>query len=95
MTAQHTPGPWTASKSIKGYWFFEHDQGGEQYTLFACADYGTPSEADVRLIAAAPDMLEALKLLLIECEKIEAARCQSFSACDDARNAIARATGSA
>ena len=56
----HTPGPWEAVKSIHGYWFIEHEQGEEKYTL-------TPLQCkmpDARLIATAPELLSALKLCL-------------------------------
>lgn len=55
--------------------------------------YGPDAAGVARKMAAADDMLAALKALLVECEKIETARCQSFSACDDARAAIDKATG--
>ena len=59
MKNTHTPGPWAAAQSIRGYWFIEHLQGKELYTLtrLDCA------EQDARLIAAAPDMLEALRAI--------------------------------
>ena len=55
-TATHTPGPWKASQSHKGYWFIEYDQGGEAYTMTTLECHGT----DARLIAAAPELLAAL-----------------------------------
>lgn len=56
MTA-HTPAPWEARQSVKGYWFIDHEQGGEGYTLtkLDC------DEPNARLIAAAPDLLEVLR----------------------------------
>lgn len=58
--SNHTRGPWEARQSVRGYWFIEHQQGGEGYTLtkLDC------SEADSRLIAAAPEMYHALKGLV-------------------------------
>ena len=49
---------WEARLSVNGYWFIDYEQGGEGYTLtkLDC------DEADSRLIAAAPDMLEALRV---------------------------------
>ena len=59
-TLTHTPGPWKAPASQFGY-------------VMAIDNYGNPvtvcsarSEADARLIAAAPDMLHALRLMLRE-----------------------------
>lgn len=54
---KQTPGPWEFDYSTWGYWFIEHHQGGEAYTLTKL-DCG---EADARLIAAAPVLLDALK----------------------------------
>lgn len=48
-------------------------------------------DAHERTAVAARAMLSALQALLVECEKIETARCQSFVACDDARAAIDQA----
>jgi hypothetical protein len=55
---EHTPGPWEARWSERGqYWFIDHEQGGEGYTLTKL----NCEEADARLISAAPELLEALK----------------------------------
>jgi hypothetical protein len=71
---KHTPGPW--------YWDDEDalpwtDYDGVEHAPFLVdrnghyvmsgSDIRIPSEANARLIAAAPDLLEALKKLLIEC----------------------------
>jgi hypothetical protein len=60
MTIKHTLAPWKAPASQFGY-------------VTAIDNYGNPvtvcsarSEADARLIAAAPDMLHALRLMLRE-----------------------------
>lgn len=85
MTINHTLAPWRAPASQFGY-------------VMAIDNYGNPvtvcsarSEADARLIAAAPDMLSALMLLIDgdgkpdECPRALAA----------ARAAIAKAKGDA
>jgi hypothetical protein len=85
MTIKHTLAPWKAPASQFGY-------------VMAIDNYGNPvtvcsarSEADARLIAAAPDMLAALVLLVDgdgkpdECPRALAA----------ARAAIAKAKGGA
>ena len=84
MTTQHTPGPWELRRSVRGYWFIDHEQGGEGYTLtkLDC------NEADARLIAAAPDLLAALEELL---NALPSAT--SHPAIKAARAAIAKATG--
>jgi len=59
MSAQHTPGPWRSndfSSSVYGYIF-----GDSQAVCRVFLD-GDECEANARLIAAAPDLLEALKL---------------------------------
>ena len=57
MKIEHTPGPWEAREHSDGsHWFVDWEQGGEGYTLVDGL-----SEADARLIAAAPDLLAALR----------------------------------
>lgn len=58
MTIKHTLGPWYASASQFGY-VTATDHDGNPITV--CT---TRTEADARLIAAAPDMLAALTLLV-------------------------------
>ena len=56
----HTPGPWEAREHSDGsHWFVDYQQGGEGYTLVDGL-----SEADARLIAAAPDLLKAAELVI-------------------------------
>ena len=69
----HTPGPWVPHVRVTG-----KNRGGRQWTVGAereagraspvCLIYGTwpvqRAEADARLIAAAPDLLDALKGML-------------------------------
>lgn len=54
--SNHTPAPWELRQSANGYWFIDHEQGGEGYTLtkLDC------DEIDARLISAAPELLAAL-----------------------------------
>lgn len=51
-----TPASWELRQSTNGYWFIDHEQGGESYTLtkLECG------ERDARLIAAAPELLACL-----------------------------------
>jgi hypothetical protein len=75
-----TPGPWEATLGASGMTAVEADNG----TIVA----SYVSEADARLIASAPDLLEAL----IEVVAIADRKTDAF---DRARAAIAKATGEA
>ena len=88
MKQQHTLTPWELRQSVNGYWFIDHEQGGESYTLtkLECG------EDDARLIAAAPELLVALEACL---HRLDAHDDQSAPECLAARAAIARATGEA
>lgn len=83
---KHTPEPWELRQSSRGYWFIDHEQGGEGYTLtkLEC------NEADARLIAAAPDLLIALRNLAKVVEQSDIAFHPAHVA---ARYAILKATG--
>ncbi len=106
----HTPGPWAAVRN-GSFWQFNDASGNEIGDVCAslflrtsghgpvnAEDWAT-SEANVRLIVAAPDLLEALTLLL-ECRDAETGRstmCRaSYEAAErEARAAIAKVTGGA
>ncbi len=65
MTEQHTPAPWVLED--RGYKFIVHKSGDGYITRDICRmDSSTMAafnqEANARLIAAAPDMLDALKI---------------------------------
>jgi len=111
MNAQHTPGPWQigpeflercgafklhgrpisgGGKAIARVW------SGSDRRLFEQPD----DEANARLIAAAPDLLSALRGLLEECDRHGAFEHVGFEfptvkpAFDAARAALAKAEGS-
>ena len=68
MSAQHTPGPWTAPGGI--YVFTESVD--TRYVAQAMHAEGMTEEdvaANARLIAAAPDLLEALQALVAQVER--------------------------
>ena len=61
---EHTPGPWELRQSTLGhigdsYYFLDHVQGGEGYSHVRFQP-DEVSDADARLIAAAPDLLAVL-----------------------------------
>lgn len=87
----HTPGPWEPRQSAAGYWFIDHERGGEGYTLtkLDC------NELDARLIAAAPELLKALRELS---DYVFDEYSASHPLCEraaEARKLIERATGGA
>ena len=58
-TETHTPGPWRWERS--GLLAEEHDGLSYYGAILRCLGNVTPTEADARLIAAAPDLLAACK----------------------------------
>ena len=101
MTAQHTPGPWFHAHRKGNDAMFRTEVFSEQHGGIATCDWtpkhcgngvtATYREANARLIAAAPDLLDAL----IELNSVSA---RGFLYDDPARvkarTAIAKATGS-
>jgi hypothetical protein len=85
MSTQHTPGPW----SDRNGRIFQTDREELTIANVGRAFDGDYSPANARLIAAAPDLLEALKdaLCALEC-------CgKDYPAASKAQAAIAKATG--
>ncbi|MGC6958483.1 hypothetical protein ACP0JK_26525 [Pseudomonas aeruginosa] len=83
--SKHTPGPWQWSNGR-----LLHNVPGEYSdTILDIQDkVWRPTEEDARLIAAAPDMLEALQ----SCIQQITALCSADDVPDQARAAIAKAT---
>lgn len=79
MSTEHTPGPWKAFGTAV---YFPGIRGG--FDLRSCPN----PEANARLIAAAPDLLDALKEVVRISDR-------KHDAWDAARAAIAKATGGA
>lgn len=88
---KHTPGPWKFSQveSHLGVW------GANEYRVFSIHKGVVPGNADAALIAAAPDLLEACKLVAFSgapCEcRAESERAVCFH--EVVRAAIAKAGG--
>ena len=63
MNTKHTPGPWDAfkrgSQGVSNYTSIEKDR--REFARVYHGDRFIDSEANARLIAAAPDLLEALR----------------------------------
>lgn len=85
----HTPAPWELRQSANGYWFIDHEQGGEGYTLTKL-DCG---EIDARLISAAPDMLYVLQAIAADIENRARLGLDAPAWYTRARAAIDKATG--
>ena len=100
--AEHTPGPWKVTTNLD-YWVervnFEGGEG-EFKGIALCGDIHWPNsnetqfewEANARLIAAAPDLLEACKEFVRKCEAGEARSTRSYN---EMRAAITKAEGGA
>jgi len=93
MSEQHTPGPWKAHPTglarsgLPEYQIHWSDIG-------ECVAEVVHGTADAKLIAAAPDLLEALYKALAFIEGYESEWAEPFECGDLARDAIAKATGS-
>jgi hypothetical protein len=101
----HTPGPW---RFERGQWNSGKENnedhsigsivGGDRDWYIATLEDAPEQSANARLIAAAPDLLAALKVLLqnrelgeVECQRLGLPR--MIESCDVARRAIADAEG--
>lgn len=90
--SEHTPGPWTAIQVEGGEWTIWR----EGTNHFVTETTGTmATEANARLIAAAPDLLEALEALVDPCDCYGRERGDHSVLCNRARDAIAKARGQA
>lgn len=89
---KHTPGPWFVPYRAHGTLFVEaHLRQGWLQEVAACGptEIGSQQEANARLIAAAPELLEALQFVM------SAHGEQLDLAFQQAQDAIAKATGGA
>ena len=89
MSAKHTPGPWLAERTPESSYFDWYVRGKR----FAVGINTDNNEADARLIASAPDLLDALRAMEHEFGRTYLPG--SSSAVDAARAAIAKALGEA
>ncbi len=101
--AAHTPGPWIADLG-EAYRVRAQQDGGQVAIMMSLKGQhglagrrsGDEVAANARLIAAAPDLLEALIAITNQLERIGDTREHKDGAfIRDARAAIAKATGSA
>lgn len=95
---KHTPGPWDTHFSGYGIAIVDHVDGGSIAAVWpeSLLNKSLPMEANSRLIAAAPDLLEAL--ILLEAEMVLSGNAGSTGygwkpAIEKTRAAIAKAIG--
>ena len=88
MQTKHTPGPWlTAATNRIGYIYIQDSDG------VAITDPSPLKIADARLIAAAPELLAALRHLLEDAVALNMGESDRSGVLVEARAAIAKATG--
>lgn len=97
MTTKHTPGPWAVAKAKHGVDMSHHivalvapDREDRALVVHAHQGDDTQADANARLIAAAPELLEALEGLLAVSVDTSPAELLAMIA---AREAIAKAKG--
>ena len=94
--SKHTPGPW---KVRNQYWIVGPDGGSICKTEYADGIAVKSREENARLIAAAPDLLEALRVLTQEADSFSVdgvyfhEKCFGHKGLDMAYDAIEKATG--
>ena len=93
----HTPGPWRVRKDEPGKWLLKQEGNGGLYLfdLRECPGIAA-TDANARLIAAAPDLLAALRALITEWDRpreIPADPDWCDAIVGQARAAIAKAEG--
>lgn len=92
MSAKHSPAPWTWNKHYCGLVASNGDPVLQfyEYEGMLLAGFDKYEKANARLIAAAPELLEALNLCLAQLEP--SMTTLEFEAADAARAAISKAT---
>ena len=101
--SKHTPGPWSWWTSCSFRRLSARNDGDVLHAVIQCSDghpdihfpNGGPEGPDARLIAAAPELLEALKWYVENDDTNEGQEGNDFwlAGRDRARVAIAKATG--
>ena len=91
---KHTPGPWEAFASHAGLYVIDSAEQGAICKIEWCLE----DEANARLIAAAPELLQAIKDLFRECAMVHKSwgdgdnTKEADAAIKRAKDAIAKAT---
>ncbi len=93
-STQHTPAPWTVNRGGADLdnpkLFIDHPTGKYSDPVATCYTATPESEANARLIAAAPELLKAGERCLMALAANGAPNCE---AAKEMRDAIAKATG--
>lgn len=92
----HTPGPWDSTKVNWDRCLIRHALPGDAHIPGYIAEVnniGASFEANARLIAAAPELLEALQEAIAELDDSLACPRDEWDFYDKARAAIRKATG--
>ena len=92
----HTPGPWEWDKGDSYYEAFWTVFSREGHEIAEVARFGPESDSNGRLIAAAPELLEALEILTqVESGDLVGVewKVAVTEACKNANKAIAKARG--
>jgi len=87
--SKHTPGPWSTTKTFGGQ-ILVHTEAN--FVVAIVRGYKHPYKSNARLIAAAPELLDALQLL-IDMDVAYQRGPKVGEAVEYARAAIAKATG--
>lgn len=105
MESKHTPGPWTISQQVNKHGATVYTIGGDNNAPagtvlpWPVASDGIRRVEDAHLIAAAPDLLEAVRALFAECAMVHkhwGENCNqkaASAAIESAKAAIAKAEG--
>jgi predicted Zn-ribbon and HTH transcriptional regulator len=95
--AKHTPGPWSVDDGEWGYVVHSSDTSDDVIASLQPADEPAESEclANARLVAAAPDLLDAVRWACKELVKTERQACMRPTDCVDCpiSRAIKKAEG--
>ncbi|TFZ45654.1 hypothetical protein E5C33_09265 [Stenotrophomonas maltophilia] len=92
MSSKHTPGPWTYSHGEHPNFFYIDSPSGDVVYVTASLQ-PDHVEANARLIAAAPELLQALQLVECVYRKNCVNEGEPSSVLDSMQAAIAKATG--
>lgn len=95
MEAKHTPGPWVMDDAQPGDLFRHVLHGNGDSFGYICrisTNGNANADADARLIAAAPELLEALQRLSAQCDRLRLPGQPQSAAEKNALEAIAKAT---